>query len=174
MDNNEIVSGDTQTPAEPTVQTTEPQAQPVPQTDPELVKKNQELFARAKKAEEELRSLKTNGDKTDFDSSALEKKIEERVNLRMAGHSPEEIAKIEAFAKGSNVSLGEAANDPFVQAALAKIRSEQKSLENTPAPSEKIKVFNGKPVDQIFKEGSPDEKQAAFLAKVRGGVKSNE
>lgn len=170
MDETNNVIEETQTSVETTTQTPAPQ---VPQTDPELVKKNQELFARAKKAEEELKELKT-GSNTGFDSAGLKKEIEERVNLRLAGHSPEEIEEIESYAKGKGITLSEAAQSPFIKKAVDGLRAEKKSVENTPAPSAKIKVFNGKPVDEIFKSGSAEEKQAAFQARIKGGVKSNE
>jgi len=170
MDENIIVPGDTQTPAEPTVQTPAPQ---VPQTDPELVRKNQELFARAKKAEEELKELKA-GSNAGIDSAGLKKEIEERVNLRLSGHSPEEIEEIESYAKGKGITLSEAAQSPFIKKAVDGLRADKKSVENTPAPSAKIRVFNGKPVDEIFKSGSAEEKQAAFQARIKGGVKNNE
>lgn len=168
MDNN-IVPGDTQTPAEPTVQTPV-----VPQTDAELVKKNAELFARAKKAEEEARELKANGGTAGIDLAKLEQKIEEKVNLKLQGYSPELIADIEKYAAGANISLSEAAKSPFIQTAVEAHKAKDRSVDNTPAPSSKIKVFNGKPVEQIFREGTPEEKEAAFQARIRGGVKSNE
>lgn len=171
MDNN--IEATDSTPVEET--TSNPVAPVVPQTDPELVKKNQELFARAKKAEEELKELRTlkTGEST-FDSAKLKNEIEERVDLRMKGYSPEHIQEIERYAKGAGISLTEAEKSPFIQNAVEALRAKENTVENTPAPSSKIKVFNGKPVEQIFKEGTPEEKQAAFMAKLKGGVKSNE
>lgn len=134
-------------------------------------------FERLKKAEEELKALKPKLQEekvNSFDSDALRKEIDAKVDLRLAGHSQEEIAEIEAYAKGKGLSLTEAAQSPFVKKAVDGIRAEKKSTENTPAPSSKIKVFNGKPVDEIFKSGTEAEKQSAFEARLRGGVKSNE
>lgn len=171
MDETTIVPGDTETPAVEPVQAPEVV---IPQTDPELVRKNQELFARAKKAEEEARTLKTNGGTAGIDLAKLEQKIEEKVNLKLKGYSPELIADIEKYAAGASVSLSEAANSPFIQMAVEAQQAKDRSLNNTPAPSSKIQVFNGKPVEQIFKEGTPEEKQAAFQARVGGKAKSNE
>lgn len=134
-------------------------------------------FERAKKAEEKLKEteeLRAKGDTPTFDSSALEKKVEDKVSLRLAGHTPEMIAEIERYAKGAGLSLSEAAKSPFVQKAVEALRAESKSKDNTPAPSSKIKVFGDKPVADIFKGDSASDKQAAFEHIIKGGVKSNE
>lgn len=137
-------------------------------------------FERLKKIEQEKKDLeeklklKESGSSSEFDSAGLKKEIEERTNLRLAGHSPEEMEEIERYAKGAGISLSEAAKSPFVQKAVDGLRADKKSTENTPPPSSKIKVFKGKPVDEIFKTGTPAEKQEAFDARIRGGGKTNE
>lgn len=159
-----------------------PEVIEVPKAELEELRKKAEVssqnFERLKKLEQEKKELETKlpteGTKTDFDPSSFKKEVEEVVNLRVSGHSSEEIEKIEAFAKGAGITRTQAANDPFVRAAIEKMRAESKSVENTPAPSAKIRVFNGKPVDEIFKSGSAEEKQAAFQARIKGGVKNNE
>lgn len=134
---------------------------------------SEQNFARLKKAEAELKQLRSlkEGESKEFDSASLEKRIEEKVDLRVAGHSPEEIAEIEAYAKGKGISLSEAAKSPFIVKAVDAFRSEKKSIESTPSPT-RVPTFNGKPVDEILKSGTAAEKQAAFEAKMRGGVKS--
>jgi len=141
-------------------------------------------FERAKKAEEIARSLKTKneeltklqetGDVQTFNPEKLEERIEEKVSLRMAGHSPDEIAEIEKFAKGAGISLTEAANHPLIKKGVESLRLEKKSDEQTPSPSNKVKIFNGKPIEEVFKSGTSSEKQAAWESRLRGGVKTNE
>lgn len=145
-------------------------------------------FERLKKAEAKLAELEgkaPEGEKPkepleagkvqNFDPAALEKRVEEKVSLRLQGYDAETIAEIEKYAKGAGIaSLLEAAKSPFVQKGVDALRAEKKSQENTPAPSGKIATFNGKPVDEIFKTGTPAEKQAAWEATMKGGVKTNE
>lgn len=134
-------------------------------------------FERLKKIEAENKELEgklKGGEPTTFDSAALEKKVEDKVSLRLSGHTPAMIEEIERYAKGAGISLSEAAKSPFVQKAVEALRAEAKSQDNTPAPSNNVKSFNGKPVEEIFKSGTADEKQAAFEARIRGGAKSNE
>lgn len=137
---------------------------------------SEQNFARLKKIEADKKELeaKINNGESSFDPSRLEKTIEEKVSLRLSGLEPDQIAEIERYAKGAGVSLAEAAKSPFVQSALEAAQAKKKSLESTPAPSSKIKVFNGKPVDEVFSTGTDAEKQAAWEASIRGGVKSNE
>lgn len=134
-------------------------------------------FSRAKAAEEAKKELAQKlaekGEGT-FDSSALKREIEDKVSLRLSGFEAEHIEQIEKFAKGAGISLTEAAQHPLIKAGIEGLKAEKKSTETSPAPSNKIKVFNGKPVDEIFKTGSAAEKQAAWEASIRGGVKSNE
>lgn len=135
-------------------------------------------FERLKKAEQDkielTAKLAEKGQSNGFDSDNLKKEIEERVNLRMSGYDPEHIERIEKYAKGAGLSLSEAAKDPFVAKAIEGLRAEKKSLDTTPAPSNRTVLFNGKPVNEVFKTGSEAEKQAAFETRMRGGVKSNE
>lgn len=141
-------------------------------------------FERLKKAEQELKDLKEGktppekleekGTPVQLDPAKLKQEIEDRVSLRLAGRSPEQIEEIERYARGANISLIEASKVPFVAKAVEALEAESKSTENTPAPSSKVKVFNGKPIEETFKSGTSDEKQKAFEAKMKGGVKGNE
>lgn len=140
-------------------------------------------FERAKKAEEKVKELegvkppvelKEKGEPVALDPAKLKQEIEDRVSLRLAGRSPEQIEEIERYARGANITLAEAAKVPFVAKAVEALEAESKSTANTPPPSSKIKVFEGKPIEETFKTGSADEKQRAFEAKMRGGAKGNE
>jgi len=139
---------------------------------------SEQNFARLKKEEQAKAELEAKlaekGEPVKFDPAALKKEVDDKVSLRLSGHTPEMIEEIERYAKGANIGLLEASKAPFVMKAVEALSAEQKSLNSTPAPSSKIKVFNGKPVEEIFKSGSDAEKQAAFEARLRGGGKSNE
>lgn len=129
-------------------------------------------FERAKKAEEKLKEaeakLAEKGDTKEFNPDQLRKEVDMKVDLRLAGYEPEHIAEIEKYAKGAGISIAEAAKLPFVQKAVDGLKADKKSTDNTPAPSNKVRVFNGKPVDEVFKTGTPAEKQAAWEATVKG------
>ena len=145
----------------------------------ELVRKaesSSQNYARLKKAEDEMKELKLKetGEPKSFDSESLERKIEERVSLRLAGYNPDELVEIESYAKGKGISLSEAAKSPFIQKAVDGLRSEKRSTESTPSPSSKIKVFNGQPVNKVLSEGTAAEKQAAWESIMKGGANNNE
>lgn len=133
-------------------------------------------FERAKKAEAELKELKANGvSSSTLDAAELEQRIDDKVALRLSGHTAEQISEIEAYAKGRGIkSLLEASKVPFVAKAVEAMAAEKKSIQSTPAPSSKIKVFGGKPVSEVFTKGGASEKQQAFESVVRGGVRNNE
>lgn len=120
------------------------------------------------------RSLPEGGESPKFDSSALERRIEEKVDLRTAGYTPEMIKEIEGYAKGMGLSLSEAAKAPFIQKAVDGLRAEAKSKDNTPAPSHRGPVIDGKPASEIFKSGSGAEKQSAWETMTKVGAKNNE
>lgn len=132
---------------------------------------SEQNFARLKKEEQARKELEARLSETgnqSFDPAKLKQEVEEKVDLRMKGHSPEIIAEIEAYAKGRGVSLTEAEKSPFIQSAVEALKAKENSLNNTPSPSSKIPVFNGKPITEVFKTGSDAEKQAAFQARMKG------
>lgn len=133
-------------------------------------------FERLKKAEEELKELRPlkEGKVDTFDSASLEKRVDAKVDLRLAGWSQEQIAEAEAYAKGRGITLTEAAQSPFVKNAVEAMKAQSKSIDTTPASSNKTVTFNGKPVSEIFKSGTPEEKQAAFEARLKGKPNNNE
>lgn len=135
-------------------------------------------YERLKKLETEKKELEAKlgerGDSSQFDPNKLKSEIEDRVALRLAGHTPEEMEEIERYARGAGISLTEAAKSPFIMKAVDGLRAERKSVDSTPAPSSKIRTFQGKPVDEIIRSGTDAEKQAAFEARMKGVVKSSE
>lgn len=74
------------------------------------------------------------------------------------GYSPEEVDKIFAFAKGEGKKPEEVVDDPFVQAAIDKIR-EKKKVENAiPFPSNSTLKVDGKSWDEM----TPEEQKANY------------
>lgn len=139
-------------------------------------------FERLKKLELEktelegkVAELTSKGEPPKFDPVKHAKEIDEKVNLRLAGFEPEHIAELEKFAKGAGISLTEASQSPFAKGGVDALKAAQKSKDVTPAPSNKSRMFNGKSLDEIYKSGTPAEKQAAWEADLKGsGVKNSE
>ena len=135
-------------------------------------------YERLKKIESEKKELEVKlaekGETTGLDPAKFKQEIDEKVDLRLAGFDSEHIEEIERYAKGAGLSLAEAAKSPFIVKAVEGLRAEKKSTDSTPAPSSKIRTFNGKPVEEVFKSGSEAEKQAAWEQRLSGGVKNSE
>jgi hypothetical protein len=136
-------------------------------------------FERLKKLEQEKQELEskinTGAEPKAFDPSDVEKRIDDKVSLRLQGLNPEQIQNIERFAKGANLGLLEAAEHPFIKGGLEAENAKNKSVDSTPPPSSRIHTFQGKPVEQVFAEGSTQEKQSAFESMLKGNRgKSNE
>jgi hypothetical protein len=135
-------------------------------------------FERLKKIEAEKKELEEKlaggeSPKT-FDSGALKKEIDEKVDLRLAGYTPEMIAEIDAYAKGRGISISEAAKSPFIKEAVDSLQAKAKVAENIPAPSNKGPVIGGKSASEIFKGGDASQKQEAWELLTKKGVKTNE
>lgn len=114
----------------------------------EIVEKNKQLFARAKKAEEakkrleaenlllkkkleELTKTKETGEKKDIDVVNLIKMIS-----ALKDYSPEELEYISTISKAKNISLEEAARSEEVQLYI-QARREKVSKEKAPPPTSK-------------------------------------
>lgn len=79
-----------------------------------------------------------------------------------------EFDELRSEAKSLNVDPAKYIKSKAGQAHLKEIRQAQKSNDATPSPSNKVPVFNGKPVNDIFKSDAPlAEKQAAWETKLR-------
>ena len=61
--------------------------------------------------------------------------IEARVDLRLAGHSKDEISHMETYAKGQGKKLSEVSNDPFILSGIEGLRAKAKAAAATPPPS---------------------------------------
>lgn len=126
-------------------------------------------FERLKKAEKELEELKpklVEKGESSVDFDALANLVSATKDL-----AREELSELTSEAKSLGIDPMKYLSSKAGQAHLGEIRRASKSLNANPASSG-IKTFNGKPVDEIFKSGSPAEKQAAFQARMHGGVKS--
>lgn len=64
------------------------------------------------------------------------------LELRLAGHSPDEIRVIKQLAGGK--PLTEAANDPVIKAAIEGVRASKKTAQAIPAPSSRVPMVNNK------------------------------
>lgn len=128
------------------------------------------LLEKEKQNKEKEESKPLPKEPKEFDSASLERRIEEKVSLRMKGYEPEHIEEIERYAKGAGLdSLLEAEKSPIIQKGLAALQAEKKSEESTPAPSNKVRLVGGKPADEVLRD--PDapasDKQAAFEARMK-------
>ena len=144
----------------------------------EILEKNKKLFARAKKAEEEKKSLKeklASLEKVEVvktqPASAVENQpkdeIEDVLNLRSQGYSDSEILSARKYAKKMNSSISEVLGDDFFKAGIEAQRSKVRSEQATPSPSNRTSVVqvNGKSWDQLSaKEKASDNAIKAFWA----------
>lgn len=121
----------------------------------ELLNKNQELYARLKKTEAKYREVReTLASNPNVDL----KKFEEKVELRIRGYSPEEIAFIESYAKGSGKSLLSVAEDEYVKAAIDVMR-QKKQAESKIPPSSNVQSV---PQRKSWEQMSREERKAKF------------
>ena len=134
----------------------------------ELVEKNKKLFARAKKAEEDRKSLKEKLVALEKKEEAVASKptpanvhqsgdeIEDVLNLRSQGYSDAEVLTARKYAKRMNTTISEVLNDTFFKAGIDAQRTKAKSEQATPAPSNRTSVaINSKNWESL----SPKERQ---------------
>jgi hypothetical protein len=87
----------------------------------------------------------------------------------------DEIAELRSEAKALEIDPVKYIKSKAGQAHLKELRSSKKTQESTPAPSNRIPQFNGKPATAAFtdEKASPAEKQKAFEAMMKKGVNSS-
>jgi hypothetical protein len=158
---------------------------PAQPTQPQYTENEKQLYARLKKAEAENETLKTQVKPVD-PAEALRntqnevigtiKEVEERVDLRMAGYSNDEINEIAVIAKAKKISFQDAAKLPIVAKGIESLRKEKQATDLTPGASGRVRTFNGKPIDEIFKDpsASKTDKQAAWQEKLKAGKSRNQ
>lgn len=105
----------------------------------------------------------------DSDVEARFNEIDQKVELRMDGHSPDEVREIEAYAKGRGISLTEAAKSPFVRSALEAIRAEKTSKSVPMEPSNRSVMVGDKSASDVINDpnATASDKQAAHEARVQ-------
>lgn len=167
--------GISQDPVNPTPQDT---ANPTP-AEPQFTDREKQYYARIKKLEEENEAFKKaatspdpkpsnpepTGPKADFDTLATF--VEATRDLQ-----PAELNELRSEAKELGIDPMKFIASKSGKAHLEKIRATAKSTGATPSPSNKVRTFNGKPVDDVFKDpsASPVDKQKAFEEKMRRGT----
>lgn len=129
----------------------------------DLEAQNKRLYARAKAAEESLKIMKEEAARKPEPEPAKptvvsESDIEERVNLRLEGYSPEELKFIQIHAKGLGKRLSEVKDDPFIQSAIEGLRAKKKSEQAVPPPSQPAFQVEGKTWDKM----KQDERKGAY------------
>ncbi|MEK7111783.1 MAG: hypothetical protein AAB875_00490 [Patescibacteria group bacterium] len=96
----------------------------------------------------------------EFDAKALEEKI----NLRLAGHSESEVRFMENYAKGAGISLSKAKEDPIVISALEAQKAKATAGAATLEPSGKTTVTVK---DATFSQLSTDDKKKNYAGTVQ-------
>jgi hypothetical protein len=128
---------------EPVIQ--EEQAGETQPDSSELERKNRELYARAKKAEEELKKFKAQpkAEETPTNSSpGIEERLE-RHELMLKGYSADEVDEIMSL--GGQKALG----NEIIKAGIEAKRKARKSLEATPSESGKSPIFRKFTEDEL-------------------------
>lgn len=125
-----------------------------------LIKENESL----KKAQTQLTSEQPQDQSKglDFDSIADSLNVLRELNS-------EEFTELRNEARNLGIDPAKYLKSKAGQSHLKEYRQEMKSKQAAPAPSGRIPVYNGKPVNDILKDAkaSPAEKQAAFEARVK-------
>lgn len=100
-----------------------------------LEQKNKELYARAKKAEEEAKALRAKVSPQETTSTNPPSEQLERIELKVDGYSADEVDFL--------LSVGgkKALENPIIGKAIEALRAEKRSLEATPNPSGQSPVY---------------------------------
>ncbi len=127
----------------------------------EVVPKKQynQVFSRAKKAEEELKALKANP------PIKNDPQLSDELKLIARGLSDEEIEQAKVVAKGKGIALTEAIKDPLFQSYQATLKEKERK--------EKAKLGaskgSGESADKtLIKPGMSDEEHREAFKKVMG------
>jgi hypothetical protein len=125
----------------------------------ELEAKNAKLYARAKKAEEELKTLKAKTKeaapqptpKSESPAPTTEPvdEIDVVLRLRTENYTDEEIRNLRSVSKKYKVSIPELMADPIWKAGIEAARAKVKSEEATPSPSGPSILVDNKPVTAL-------------------------
>jgi hypothetical protein len=124
-------------------------------------------IARAKRAEQALKTRKPSQKEAPQRFDEVAKAIDEKVELRLEGYSVEDINDMSAFAKGKGITLAEAKQNAFVKSVIDARKAEREAENSTLKPSNRSVMVDGKSATDILRDpkASADEKQRAFEAK---------
>lgn len=138
----------TQDPTNAATETTTPPAGETPEQESVRLKAENEslrkekdmLHGRATRAEADLKTKTAPPTQTTPAGGSgspsleeVERRIEEKAELRQEGFSREELTEAEAFAKAKGITLSDAVKHPFVKAAIDGLRAEKRAKEATPS-----------------------------------------
>ena len=115
----------------------------------ELKEKNQKLFARAKKAEEDRKKLRdelaAKAPKQEPQQPTQKQEpsddLEVALSLLSRGYSDAEVLTARKYARRMGISVEEVINDPFIKSGFEAERAKAKVEQATPAPSGKVSDF---------------------------------
>lgn len=141
-----------------------------------VVDSKNKLYARAKKAEELLKTFKSQEpEKPVAPKVEATDEIDTLLALQAEGKTPQEIKTLREYSRRMNKPISDVATDPVIKAGLEAIRQAAKTQEAIPSPSKRSVTFKGKTLQEVIATGSPAEAQAAIeqLAASRLGPKPN-
>lgn len=125
----------------------------------ELVEKNKQLFARAKKAEEELKELRSKPESIKQEVSSQPDEIDTVLQLRTEGFTDEEIRELRGQAKKFGVGVSEVVSNPLIKEGIEARRAKRQVEQNTPPPSSRTSTEE---VVNTFRETKPEERAQKY------------
>lgn len=156
--------------------------EPTPATPPkEFTPYEKQLFERNKKLEQEIAELKK-PQTPETPASVTPEKAPVADFETIAGFvqttkdlSREELAELTSEAKSLGLDPMRYLASKAGKAHLAEFRKTNTSTSATPSPSNNVKLYNGKPADDVLRDpnASPAEKQKAMEAKLKKGPSSS-
>lgn len=129
-------------------------------TEVDIANRKAEFYKNLLKGERAKKEKITTQEKpapSEFDAKALE----ERVGLRLSGHTEDEVHFMDGVAKGLGIPLSKAKENPFVTAALEARRAKAQADAATLEPSGKTTVTTK---DTPFNSLSADDKKKNYAA----------
>ena len=137
-----------------------------------LVETNKRLFARAKKAEEELKSYKPKEkpeakEKPSEELQFTDLKTREVLELRAEGYSDAEILQLHEQASRFGTPISKLKDNPLIKEGMEALRKKAKAAQATPAPSSRSSSLSLK--GKSYGELKTDtERREAFNSMIRG------
>lgn len=98
-------------------------------------------------------------------TSSSPQEVEEKVELRLQGYSPDEIALVKRLA--GDQSLMSALQDPTVQAAVSGVRAKKQADNAVPEPTSRAPLYG----EKAFGEKNEAEKKGSYSQTIDAGIK---